>query len=299
MSLLRISVFVPLLLGLGLMLGATGGAAAQDARAIMERMDANARAQNDSSFSVMQLSTCRFGISGGKVKCVSRPTIKVIESASFNTGPGKRDSKSIVFILEPAAERGIGMLSYIYDSPDKDNETWLYLSALGKVKRVVASSSDADSEPVSLFGSEFTTEDQETGKLDDYTYRLLDTVTYGGRKAHVIERVPTPARARKTRYAKTLLWVDARRYIMLKAQMYDGRGKEIRRVITGKVQKINGLWVPRSITIMNLVTNRLSNMSLKELYFGVKIDPELMTRRSLTDKAFRERQLAALRAQAR
>jgi len=286
-------------LTIGLLLSGAFGALAQDARGIMERMDANSRAQNNSVFSIMQIATCKFGISGGKVKCAVKPTIKKIESASVNTGPGGKDSKAIAFILEPASERGIGMLSYTYDSSRKDNETWLYLSALGKVKRLVASNSDADSEPVSLFGSEFTSEDQETGKLDDYTYRLLDTVTYRGRKAFVIEQTPTKARARKTRYAKTLVWVDAQRYVMLKAEMYDKRGKEIRRIITGKVEKIKGVWLARSITIMNLVTNRLSNMSLRAIHFGVNIDPELLTRRALTDKAFRERQLNALRAQAR
>ena len=286
-------------LALGVLMLATPGAGAQDARAIMERMDANARAQNDSVFSILQIATCKYGISGGKVKCAAKPTIKKIESASVNTGAGGRDSKAIAFILEPASERGIGMLSYTYDSSRKDNETWLYLSALGKVKRLVASNSDANSEPVSLFGSEFTSEDQETGKLDDYTYRLLDTVTYQGRKAFVIEQIPTRARARKTRYARTVVWVDAQRSVMLKAEMYDKRGKEIRRIITGKVQKIKGVWLTRSITIMNLVTNRLSNMSLSAIHFGVSIDPELLTRRALTDKAFRERQLSALRAQAK
>jgi outer membrane lipoprotein-sorting protein len=276
-----------------------GSAIAQDARTIMARVDAAARAQNDSSFTVMQLSTCKYGISGGKVKCTQRPTVKKLESASFNTGPGGKDSRSIAIVLEPAAERGIGMLSYVYDSAAKDNETWLYLSALGKVKRIVASNSSADSEPVSLFGSEFTTEDQETGKLDDYTYTLLDTVTYAGRKAYVIEQVPNAARAKKTRYAKTITWIDAERYVALKAEMYDKRGNEIRRLIAAKIQKVNGVWMSRSLTIMNLVSGRLSNMAMAEIHFGVQIDPELMTQRALTDTAFRERQLEALRAQAR
>ena len=287
------------ILALGLLMFGAFGAHAQDARGIMERMDTNSRAQNDSAFSIMQIATCKFGISGGKVKCKVRPTIKKIESASINTGAGGKDAKAIAIILEPASERGIGMLIYTYDDTRKDNETWLYLSALGKVKRLVASNSDANSEPVSLFGSEFTSEDQETGKLDDYNFKLLDTVTFQGRKAFVIERTPTKARARKTRYARSVIWVDAQRYIMLKAEMYDKRGKEIRRIITGKVQRIKGVWLARSITIMNLVTNRLSNMSLGAIFFGVKIDPELLTRRALTDKAFRERQLNALRAQAR
>ena len=273
-------------------------ALAQDARSIIQRVDQNALAQNDSSFSVLQIATCKFGISDGKVKCAARPTIKKIESASITSGAGGKDTRSIAIVLEPASERGIGMLSYTYDDAARDNETWLYLSELGRVKRIVASSSSGDSEPVSLFGSEFTSEDQETGKIDDYTYTLLDTVTYQGRKAYVIEQVPTPARARKTRYARTVTWIDAERYVPLKAEMYDERGKEIRRLIADKFQKVNGVWMARSITIMNLVTNRLSNMSMTSVYFGVAIDPDLLTQRALTDTAFRERQLDALRAQA-
>lgn len=273
-------------------------AMAQDARSIMAQADANAQRQNDSSFTVLTISTCKFGISDGKVRCSARPTIKSLESAAINTGSGGRDSQSIAFILEPASERGIGMLSYTYDASNRNNETWLYLSALGKVKRIVASNS-ANSEPVSLFGSEFTTEDQETGKLDDYTYSLLETVTYKGRKTYVIEQIPTPARARKSRYARTLVWVDASRYLSVKAEMYDSRGTEIRRLIADDISKVNGVWMSRSITIMNLVANRLSNMKMEAIHFGITIDPELMTQRALTDTAFRERHLDALRAQAR
>lgn len=269
---------------------------AQSARSIMDRVDNNSLDQNNSVFSVMKIATCKFGVSNGKIRCTARATVKSLESASINTGPGGKDSQGIAFILEPASERGIGMLSYTYDS-NKPNETWLYLSALGKVKRIVASNSSS-SEPVSLFGSEFTTEDQETGKLDDYTYNLLDTVTFKGRKTYVIEQIPTPSRARQSRYARSVIWIDANRYVSVKAEMYDNRGKEIRRVIADDVQKINGIWMARSVTIMNLVTNRLSNMKMESLYFGVNIDPALLTQRALTDTAFRERHLDALRAQA-
>ena len=269
---------------------------AQSARSIMERVDANALSQNNSVFSIMKIATCKFGISEGKIRCTARATVKSLESASITTGPGGKDSQGIAFILEPASERGIGMLSYTYEN-NKPNETWLYLSALGKVKRIVSSNSSS-SEPVSLFGSEFTTEDQETGKLDDYTYTLLETITFKGRKTYVIEQIPTPARARQSRYARTVMWIDADRYVNVKAEMYDNRGKEIRRVIADNVERINGVWMARSVTIMNLVTNRLSNMKMEALYFGVNIDPALLTQRALTDTAFRERHLDALRAQA-
>ena len=111
--------------------------------------------------------------------------VKKLENASITVGQNGKDIQSILFVREPKSERGVGMLSHTYDDPARDNETWLYLSALGKIKRMVASSSDDDSEPVSLFGSEFITEDQETGKIDKYEFTLLDKVTYKGQKAYL------------------------------------------------------------------------------------------------------------------
>ena len=157
------------------------------AREIMERVDVESRKSTDSAFTRMKLTTCKYGLSGGKVKCAEKARVKLIENAQINTGEGSQDTKSIAIILEPASEKGIGMLSYSYDDSDRDNETWLYLSALGKVKRIsVRNSDDEETESASIFGTEMTTEDQETGKLDDYTYELLEFGTFRGREVAVI-----------------------------------------------------------------------------------------------------------------
>ena len=155
---------------------------ADSAKQIMGKVDENIRARNESVFTVLKLSTCKYGISENKIKCSKTPTIKQIESIAINTGPDGKDSKSIAFIQDPPSERGIGMLSYNYDDSNKDNETWLYLSAFGKIKRIVSSNSDADAEPVAIFGSEFTSEDQESGKINDYNYKLLKETTYKNKR---------------------------------------------------------------------------------------------------------------------
>ena len=172
----RLRASIPLALALALSLTSVTAAFAQQlsAREIMERADDYQRSTSDSAFNRMQLSTCRFGIKDGKITCAERPRVKALESVGKNYGPNLKDTKSITIVLEPAAERGIGMLSYSYDESDRDNETWLYLSALGRVKRIASGNSDDDSEPASLFGSEFTTEDTETGKLEEYTLTLLE-----------------------------------------------------------------------------------------------------------------------------
>jgi hypothetical protein len=272
-------------------------ASAETALGIMERVEKNQRALSDSAFNRIQLSTCRFGVQNSQITCAERARVKSLESVGINTGPNGRDTHTITIIREPAAERGIGMLNYSYDERGRDNETWLYLSALGHVKRIASGNSDEDSEPASIFGSEFSTEDQDTGKLEEYSWRILEETTEGGREVWKLEAIPDEYRMRHSRYARTVHYIDKERYVILRSNMYDRQGREIKRLMASRVEQINGNWVARSLTMMNLVSNRLSNMALLEINTGVDVPEQFLTPRALTDVAFREAELQRLRAQ--
>ena len=267
------------------------------ARELVQKMNDNQLLTTDSSFNLLQLTSCKYGTHNGKLKCVEKPRIKLLEIAQINLGADNKDSQSITIILEPASEKGIGMLTYTYDASDQDNETWLYLSALGKVKRIASGRDDEDTEPTSVFGSEISTEDQETGKLDHYTYKILQSGNYKGRPVAVIESLPTIEGAKHTRYGKLRTWVDRERFISLKIQMFDRHGNAIKHVSAAKVEQINGIWLARSVTFKNLVSQRLTNMNIKTINFGLNIDAKFLTQRALTDQGFRQRHLQSLREQ--
>ena len=186
------------------------------------------------------------------------------------------------------------MLTYNYDDPGRDTESWLYLSALGKVKRM-ASGTGEDSEPVSVFGSEFTTEDMESGNTNEYDYKILQQGPFGDREVWVIEAIPKPVRAVKTEYSKLLYWVDKERYTLLKAQTYDKRGKPYKQLTFKNIEKINALWIARDVTLINLQSQRLSNMKTEAITTNVAVEDEFLTQRTLTDFAYREKTLEALR----
>ena len=283
---------------IGLCLLITGLAQAEmTARELVQKMNDNQLLTTDSSFNLLQLTTCKYGTHNNKLKCVEKPRIKLLESAQINLGTNNKDSQSITIILEPAGEKGIGMLTYTYDASDQDNETWLYLSALGKVKRIASGRDDEDTEPTSVFGSEISTEDQETGKLDHYTYKILQRGNYKGRPVAVIESLPTAKGAKHTRYGKLRTWVDTERFISLKIQMFDKHGNTIKHVSSAKVEQIKGIWLARSVTFKNVVSQRLTNMNIKAINFGLNIDAKFLTQRALTDQAFRQRHLQSLRGQ--
>ena len=284
---------------LGILIGFPLSSMAQDlsAREILEKMEDNQRAQSNSALTRMQLSTCKYGVRDSRITCAERPRVKSLESVGKGYGVDLKDTKSVIVTLEPASERGIGMLSFAYDDPSRDNESWLYLSALGRVKRIASGSDDDETEPGSLFGSEFTTEDQETGKLDEYELNILESTTTDGREVWKIEQIPTAERALKSRYARTVAYIDKERFVVLRMEMYDQYDREVKRMLGSRVELMNGIWVTRSLTMMNLVTNRLSNMAFLEMHTGIDVPDEFLTQRTLTDAAFRETELEKLRAQ--
>ncbi|MFT4672732.1 MAG: outer membrane lipoprotein-sorting protein [Pseudohongiellaceae bacterium] len=264
---------------------------------IMETVEDFQRSTSDSAFNRMQLSTCKFGIKDSKITCAERPRIKSLESVGKNFGANLKDTKTVTIVLEPAAERGIGMLSFAYDDSDQDNETWLYLSAMGRIKRIASGSSDDDSEPASVFGSEFTTEDTDTGKLEEYAINVIEETQESGRDVWKIEMIPSEDRARKSRYSKTVVYIDKERFVSLRTEMFDQYGKEIKRLLSSRVELVDDIWMARSLTMMNLVTNRLSNMAILEINTGITVEDEFLTQRTLSDVAFREAQLQKLREQ--
>lgn len=269
-------------------------AAGQTARDIMLKVEKVAQESSSSSIQKMKLSTCKYGKKKKKIVCIENPRVKVIESIQKDMGPSGKDTYGVSIILEPIGEKGIGMLSYDYDAADKDADTWLYLSALGKVKRMISSSEDSD-ESSSFFGTEFSVEDMESNKIDDYKYKIIKETQYHKRPVWIIESVPTPKRMRKTRYGKAVTWIDKERYLVMKVHLYNRRGKPFKRLSMRDFKQIDNVWVAQRASMNNLISKRVTHMKLYSVAFNIDVPDAFLTQRTLTDFAFRERELNKLR----
>ncbi|MBT4089377.1 MAG: outer membrane lipoprotein-sorting protein [Deltaproteobacteria bacterium] len=268
--------------------------AGQTARDIMLKVEKVTQESSTSAIQKMKLSTCKYGKKKKKIVCIEKPRVKVIESIQKDMGPSGKDTYGVSIILEPIGEKGIGMLSYDYDAADKDADTWLYLSALGKVKRMISSSEDSD-ESGSFFGTEFSVEDMESSKIDDYKYKMIKQTSYRKRPVWIVESVPTPQRMRKTRYGKVVTWVDRERFIVLKVHLYNRHGKPHKRLSMRDIKLIDNVWVARKMSMNNLISRRVTHMRLYAIAFNIDVPDAFLTQRTLTDFAFRERELGKLR----
>lgn len=271
-----------------ILLGLTTLAAAEDAREIMRHvLD---RDDGTTEISRVKLLTCRYVKKDGKMVCGDNPRIKIMDLVRKDYGEREKDHKSVSIIIEPSGERGIGFLQYDYDKKDKDTDQWIYLSALGKVKRIV-SGNDNEPKTGSFFGSELSYEDMEKIHLDDYTYKILGSETYRKRKCWVMESVPVKERARKSNYSKTMDWVDKERNMVLKSILFNRQGKKVKKIYNRQIEEINGILVARQMIVNNLESGRTTIMTLEQVSLNKSVADEFLTQRTLTDGSFRQSNL--------
>jgi len=79
---------------------------------------------------------------------------------------GREGDRMLVRFQSPTDIRGTGFL--VWEHPDADDERFLYLPALGRVRRIAGAETQE-----SFVGSDLTYEDIGGRELDHYTYTLV------------------------------------------------------------------------------------------------------------------------------
>ena len=95
------------------------------------------------------------------------------------------DTYSILFFVEPADVRNTSFLTYDYMDSGKEDDQWLYLPALNRVRRIAKADKSG-----SFMGSDFTYGDMTRADLDKFKYRLLRELEIEGKKHWLVESMP-------------------------------------------------------------------------------------------------------------
>jgi hypothetical protein len=141
------------------------------------------------------------------------------------------DYKDLLIILGPQNMKGFSVLTWTYTDPQKDQEVWMWIPSLRKVRRI-SQSEEADP----FLGSEFTTEDISTRRWESETYRMIGEEKFDGYTSHsnstlyqkdtecyVIEAKP---RKKKWYYSRRIMWINKQSAVFLFSEMYDPAGRQ-------------------------------------------------------------------------
>lgn len=261
---------------------------------IMTASDRAYRGAFSTAIIKVQLTTCRYALKDNTVSCREKPRISVLEAVEKKRGADRKDSQSIVLVLQPVSDKGVGMLTYEYYDNSKDNDILLYLPALGKTRRIVSGGA-GNEDGGSFFGSEFFVDDTQLRKIEQYTYKLLRDDTHDGRAVWVVESTPTAKRAARTQYGKVQLWIDKERKLIVREDIFNKAGKLYRQRINSQFTLVDGVWLAKRQVMKNLLTQRMTVLSNLSAAYNRDVPEDVMSERSLTDMTFRERALSTMR----
>lgn len=162
---------------------------------------------------------------------------------------------SILVFEKPRDVRGTALLTHANVEP-ADDDQWLYLPAVKRVKRI--SSSNRTGKFVS---SEFSFEDLGGQEVNDYTYEWLRDEacpTMPGAQCFVVSWAPKNA---KSGYSKTISWIDQDEYRLTQAEFYNRRG-DLEKILklTDYQQYLGQYWRPGLMSMENQQTGKSTDL---------------------------------------
>lgn len=188
-----------------------------------------------------------------------------------------RDTENqLVRFEEPADVKGVGLLTW--EHADRDDDQWLYLPALRKVRRI-STADQADS----FMGTDFSFEDMRSEKLDEHEYTLLREEEVNGRPCWVIQATPSTEKQKKeSGYSKRLVWVDQERFLGVKGEYYDKKGALLKTLETRDYQEVApGLWRVNWLRMKNVRKNHDTLLLFTEREVNTEVKDDLFTERYL------------------
>ncbi|MGB0506126.1 MAG: outer membrane lipoprotein-sorting protein [Pikeienuella sp.] len=193
-----------------------------------------------------------------------RESVRAFRNLTLEREAADLGDMSITIFEKPRDVRGTGLLTHANVEPNDDDQ-WLYLPAIKRVKRISSSNRTGK-----FVGSEFSFEDLGGQEVDDYSYTWLrDEACPGltGETCFVIESTPRNA---KSGYSKRIAWIDQAEYRLDTIEFYNRRGdfEKIMRA-SGYQQFLGQYWRPGKLSMENQQTGKSTDLVWEGYEFRV------------------------------
>ena len=190
------------------------------------------------------------------------------------------EKRTVVFYSSPANVKGTGFLTYDYPDAERDDDQWLYLPALRKVRRISASDRGDY-----FLGTDFTYEDikkENKVALEDYRFETVGTEEVDGHATLVVEGTPVSVEiARELGYGRVRWHIDPEIQMSRKAQFWDVNGNELKTLETKQIVLVEGIWTVLRIEARNHKTGHQTVFVFSDIDYTSDVPPRLFSTATL------------------
>lgn len=179
---------------------------------------------------------------------------------------------SLMEFISPADVEGTKFLNY--EHIDKDDDQWLYLPALKRVKRIASSNKSG-----SFMGSEFSYEDLSSFNIDKYEYEgeaieeMLDGV-----QVYKSVRIP---KDENSGYTKQITYIQKDNLLVKKVDYFDRKKSLLKSAIFSDYKQIKDIWRIGKIEMSNFQNGKKTTLVWSKEDIKNSLDEKDFTKREL------------------
>ncbi len=183
--------------------------------------------------------------------------------------------KSVIYFMSPADVEGTAYMAYDWEDPSREDDSWLYLPAMQKIKRVAASE-----ESGAFMGSDFSYADINGIDYEDFTYTMIEeSEDVDGHDCWVIESLPKDKSViDKTGYTKSVNWIRKDNFVQVKGIINVEKGNRIKYFAARDLREVQGIWTAHTLQMVTTRNNKKEHASLfqiTEVHYNGDVDASM------------------------
>lgn len=175
----------------------------------------------------------------------------------------KEGDKLLSFVVEPADVRGTAFLAYEWDDQRRDDENWLYLPQLKRVKRLATSDQSGY-----FLGSDFTYADVSGLDMEDFDHRFEQSEA-DAEGLVIVESVPKSGIydkiVEKYGYLKVQFWVDIKKKLVKKAKYWLKEGHREKYFLASEIVLKSDIWTVQKMQMLLTQGGNVQHASVYEV----------------------------------
>ena len=194
------------------------------------------------------------------------------------------EKRTVIFYLKPTNVKGTAFLTYDYPDPTVDDDQWLYLPALRKVRRISASNRGDYFLGTDLAYEEIKKENKV--ELSDYHFTAKGSGVIEGISALIVEGIPRDDEiSDELGYGRVVWHVDPEIWMSRITEFWDVNGNHLKTIRLVEVEKVDGIWTTIKLSVKNHKTGHSTFFTFSNIDYTTEIEDRVfeqsMLRRGL------------------
>ncbi|MBA1445995.1 MAG: outer membrane lipoprotein-sorting protein [Chromatiales bacterium] len=204
---------------------------------------------------------------------------RVRETRGFRKYYGD-EKRSVIFYQQPKNVKDTAFMTYDYPQADVDDDQWLYLPAMRKVRRISASDRGDY-----FLGTDFTYEDiklESKVSIADYSRKTTGEDEVDGHHCYVVEALPVDDEtAKELGYSRVEQCVDDAIWMVRRSRFWDTRGKLLKTIHTRGIRQVQGIWTQHHLEVENHKTSHRTVFTFSEVDYVKGVHDGVFTQKAI------------------